>query len=144
LLTLLPAYRKLTANDFDFHHIVEEQHLADISFSHQLCFNYGNMPTVMIHKGEHKRYNAILHTRETRHLYLRDAGKFTSQNLSSLERKQAAVKLFNNGVSDEGTSELFNRISILKEIYGNVYEGNNVLKTISNNIFKEYLKQLRF
>jgi hypothetical protein len=144
LLTMLPAYQKLTIKDFDFHHIVEEQHLADITFSNELYFNYGNMPTVLVHKGEHQRYNAILHVKESRSLYLRDQEKFTGQKLrDSHARKQATITLLNNGTKGEGIEEISNRISILKEMYSSVYEGNRILKTISNNIFDAFKHELK-
>lgn len=97
----------------------------------------------MVHKGEHKRYNAILHTRETRSLYLRDQQNFTSQRLSSHARKQAAISVYNDGNEPAGVAEIQARISILKDIYHSVYEGNRVLKVIASNIFREYEKLLK-
>lgn len=138
LIKSLRSYEHLKANDFDFHHVIEEQHLSDITFSSQLSFNYANMPTVLLHKGEHKRYSAILHVKETRLLYLRDQERFSRPMTSSYARKSAAVKLFN----DEGSHEIGHRITILKEIYDAVYEGNKILRTIINNILSEYRRIL--
>lgn len=139
LLTKLPSYRNLTAGDFDFHHVVEDQHLADISLNSRLFYDYGNMPTIMIHKEEHKRYNAILHTKETRFLYLRDQEKFTRQNLSADKRRKIARNILNNN----NHSAIIARIKILGEIYESVYEGNKILQIIAKNIFHEYQQSLR-
>ena len=142
-LRRMPVYNHLSAGDFEFHHIVEKQHLADISFLGQMDIDYQNFPTAMIHKDEHKkRYNAILHTRETRLLYLRDGINPIKRHRSSATRQRSSVQLFDSGLNRDGIQELRSRIAILKDIYRWAYEGNDVFTVIANNILNEYSRAL--
>ncbi|HEX9513137.1 MAG TPA: hypothetical protein VF939_21755 [Puia sp.] len=143
-LKRMPEYRHLNAGDFDFHHIVEKQHMADISFLGELERDYQNFPTAMIHKKEHKeRYNSILHTKETRLLYMRDAiNPVRAKQNSSVIRQTSTIQLFGNGLNPAGMQELRSRINILKEIYWAAYEGNDVFRIISRNILNKYDRSL--
>ncbi len=58
-----------STNVFDFHHVVEHQHLADVAVDGMLNMMYEyEMPTVMMHNVKHHlAYDAILHIKETRY-----------------------------------------------------------------------------
>ena len=59
---------------WEWHHIVEGQHFADVDFTGRLPSLYADeLPCVLISKEEHLAYNRVLHVRETDELY-RDAG----------------------------------------------------------------------
>src|SRR5215208_6059820 len=59
---------------WEWHHIVEGQHFADVDFAGRLAVLYADeLPCVLISREEHIAYNRILHIRETDELY-RDAG----------------------------------------------------------------------
>lgn len=139
LLKSLKTFPKYNEGDFDFHHIVERPHLADISFSgSKVDESYPSMPVVMIHKGEHHGYNRILHAGETRELYMR-----TKTGLpSGVEDSENAVRKMAENNSEEARKEVNLRIDILKEIYNGVYQGNNILKIISANILNDYRNRL--
>lgn len=55
---------------WEWHHIVEGQHYADVDFAGQLPLVYAEQfPCVLIAHAEHVAYNRLLHTRETDELY---------------------------------------------------------------------------
>lgn len=121
--------------DFDFHHIVEQQHLADISYNGLLTTMYNfQIPTVLLHNREHQlRYNSILHVAQTRHLYLRTETK----NLGIPEKEREATKLYSN---TQGRKQLKERTLEMKKLYSVIYELDHSLKRIAMNIFDCYLK----
>src|SRR5512147_2326358 len=55
---------------WEWHHVVEGQHFADVDFTGQLASLYlEQLPCVLIAREEHTAYNRILHIRETDELY---------------------------------------------------------------------------
>jgi len=137
------TFPKYAEGDFHFHHIVEKQHLADISFSgDNIGIVYAAMPTIMIHKSEHKRYDRLLHIGETRKLYMR-----TEQHESiKAEDKEKAVRKMFSVVSPEekenAKKEIAERIDIMHQLYQETYRDNNLLKSIASNILRDYRSRL--
>ena len=129
-LKTTPAYQR---SAFEFHHIVERQHLADISCAgDEVNASYPAMPSIMIHKTEHHQYNMLLHAGETRELYMRSAENIPSGVVDS----EAAVRKMLS-TSDSKERELFKneinqRIDIMNQLYHGVYEGNGLLKKIAS------------
>ncbi len=140
LMKSLKTFPKYKEGEFDFHHIVERPHLADISFGgNTVNTNYPAMPTVMIHKGEHNRYNMILRAGETRELYMRTKGNLPA----TVEESEKMVReMLASSKKDEAKLEIARRIDILTEIYRGVYEKSSILKIISTNILKSYRSRL--
>lgn len=127
--------QKPHSHDFDFHHIVERPHLADISVAGSTVNErYPGMPTVMIHKPEHMRYNSILHAPETRQLYMR-------QDINIPEGVAESERVIRSMFKDnpeEIANEVKTRISIMKTLYAGAYEGNDLLRIMSGNILNDY------
>ena len=139
LMKSLRTFPKYRATDFDFHHIVERPHLADISCSGATVDeSYSGMPSIMIHKGEHNRYNMILRAGETRELYMR-SGQNLPVGVAESERKVREMLADNK---DSAKAEIGKRIEILKHIYQGVYEENDVLQIVSMNILNDYRNRL--
>lgn len=122
-----------STNVFDFHHVVEHQHLADISVDGMLDMMYDyEMPTVMMHNVKHHlACDAILHVKETRYRYLRKE----TASINVEQRQREAEKLFR---SFEGRSELTKRVNEMKEIYAEVYRSEGTLRKIALNILNYY------
>lgn len=121
--------------EFDFHHIVEQQHLADISYDGSLHSMYEyQIPTVLLHNREHQlRYNSILHIAQTRHLYMsKEMG-----NIGMPKKQIEAMKLYCN---KEGRKQLKERTLEMKNLYSDVYESDLSLKQIAMNILDHYLR----
>ena len=129
---------KRSTGSFDFHHIVERQHLADISVNGMLDFMYQyEIPTVMLHNVKHQlAYNAILHIKETRHRYL---GK-ESNSIGIEERQKRAIRLSHN---PEGRKLLQKQIDEMMDIYGEVYHNEPVIRKIASNILNHYSDLIR-
>lgn len=135
ILASLKTFPKYRAAEFEFHHVVERPHLADISFEGPLVNElYGGMPAVMLHRGEHHTYNRILHSRQTRDLYMRDQQDLPEDVVES----EQAVRRLLVAEKQKAKQEIRQRISIMREVYRGVYEDNNVLYVIARNIINRY------
>ncbi|MCW3111180.1 MAG: hypothetical protein JWQ09_5686 [Segetibacter sp.] len=119
--------------DFDFHHIIEKRHLADISIDGMLDINHGyKMPVVLLHNLEHRlAFTSILSTKETRYLYMNKETGYISLQQKQLE----AIKLYK---SAEGKKLLAERVAAMKKLYSQVYETEPLLKQVANNILDSY------
>jgi hypothetical protein len=120
---------------WEFHHIVEGQHYADVDFSGRLAALYQEeLPCVLIAKEEHLAYNRLLHIRETDELY-RDRGLPAELLQRSAAAKAAAGQRARH-------TELRSRVEALRRLYANAYAGDQVLITIANNVLADTLTQL--
>jgi hypothetical protein len=140
ILKYLYPKKNLNSREFDFHHIVERPHLADISVAGSTVNDsYPGMPAVMIHKPEHYRYNSILHAAETRELYMRQ-----DINLpDGVEESERVIRGMFASNPEETSKEVKTRIHIMKGLYEGAYEGNDLLSTVSDNILNEYGLRLK-
>lgn len=121
---------------WEFHHIVEGQHFADVDFSGRLATLYREeLPCVLIAKEEHLAYNRLLHIRETDELY-RDRGLPAELLKRSTAARAAAGQRGRH-------AELRARVAELRRLYANAYAGDQVLVTIANNVLADTLTQLR-
>ena len=121
---------------WEWHHVVEGQHFADIDFGGQLPLLYEEqLPCVLIAREEHLAYNRVLHIRETDELY-RDTGLPADLRKRAAQAAQAARGKANH-------AELRRRVGHLQQLYRNAYSGDPVLTTIAMNVLDEALGRLR-
>lgn len=121
---------------WEWHHVVEAQHFADVDFTGRLPVLYSEeLPCVLISREEHTAYNRLLHIRETDELY-RDTGL-----PADLRRRSAAVALAARDRANHPT--LRKRIGELQQLYRNAYAGDRVLTTIAMNVLEDTSTHLR-
>lgn len=121
---------------WEFHHVVEGQHYADVDFTGQLARLYvEELPCVLIAKEEHLAYNRVLHIRETDELY-RDQGLPADLSRRSREAAAAARDRSNHAM-------LRGRAQQLLQLYRNAYSGDPVLVTVAENVLTDALGMLR-
>lgn len=121
---------------WEWHHVVEGQHFADVDFNGQLPVLYeSDLPCVLIAKEEHTAYNRLLHTSETDELF-RDAGLPAKLREGSAATAMAARNRQNH-------PKLRRRVEELRQLYRNAYAGDRVLTSIADNVFNEALTNLR-
>jgi hypothetical protein len=133
---LAAAGQTESPDSWEWHHIVEGQHFADVDFAGQLSALYEHeLPCVLIAREEHRAYNRLLHIRETNELY-RDSGL-----PRDLRDRSARVALAAR--SRANYAELRRRANELQRLYANAYAGDPVLTTIAMNVLNDTLGQLR-
>lgn len=121
---------------WDFHHVVEGQHYADVDFSGELERLYSEvLPCVLISKEEHIAYNRLLHIRETDELY-RDRGLPPELQ----KRSEAAAA---EARDPKNRAALRARVEDLLRLYRRAYSGDPVLITVAENVLKDVLTFLR-
>lgn len=123
-------------SSWEWHHVVEGQHFADIDFAGQLPVLYQEqLPCVLVAREEHQAYNRVLHIRETDELF-RDTGL-----PKDLRERSAAVALAARSKANH--AKLRSRVRELQQLYRNAYAGDSVLAQIAMNILEESLGYLR-
>jgi hypothetical protein len=128
--------QKESPGTWEFHHVVEGQHYADIDFSGRLATLYTEeLPCVLIAKEEHLAYNRLLHIRETDELY-RDVG--LPADLPA--RSRAAAAAARNRVNH---TRLRMQVEDLIRLYRSAYSGDPVLQTIAENVLRDARTFLR-
>jgi len=121
---------------WEWHHIVEGQHFADVDFAGRLPVLYvEQLPCVLISREEHAAYNRLLHIRETDELY-RDTGLPAGLRQRSSTVAAAARDRANH-------PQLRTRVGELQHLYRDAYAGDRVLTTIAMNVLDDALSQLR-
>jgi hypothetical protein len=120
---------------WEWHHIVEGQHFADVDFAGRLPVMYAEeLPCVLIAREEHVAYNRLLHIGETDELY-RDAGL-----PATLRQRSASTAI---AARDKTThAALRARVVQLQQLYRDAYAGDQVLATIARNVLQQAQAQL--
>lgn len=120
---------------WEWHHIVEGQHFADVDFAGRLPKMYEDeLPCVLIAKDEHLAYNRLLHIRETDELY-----RATELPADVRKRSSDTAAAARNRATH---GELRMRVRNLEQLYRNAYAGDRVLTTIAINVLEDCLRQL--
>lgn len=121
---------------WEWHHVVEGQHYADIDFNGKLSALYAEeLPCVLLAKEEHTAYNRVLHISETDELY-RDTGLPADLR----KRSDAAAAAARNRANHP---RLRMQVGNLQRLYRDTYSGDHVLITIAENVFRDALSSLR-
>ena len=133
-----------TEYDWDFHHIIEQQHLADIPLKElglkTLAEYYANeIPTVIISKAEHQLLSSYLHFKEFRKLYYVNQ-RFTTPSGAGARQNIANQNFAKGTITKTDVNKIING---LIEMYDNVYIRHIVFKTISRNFLNDIRSQIR-
>ena len=121
---------------WEWHHIVEGQHFAEVDFAGRLPMMYAEeLPCVLIAREEHMAYNRLLHSGETDELY-RDAGL-----PATLRQRSAQTAIAARDKTQHAA--LRSRLGQLQQLYRDAYAGDQVLATIARNILQHAQAQLR-
>lgn len=116
--------------NWDWHHVVEGQHYADIDFLGRLGRMYdAELPCVLIHRDEHVAYNQLLHTRATDELH-RAVGLPRAMQERAAQTAAAARDRSRHPA-------LRTRLDELQRLYLRVYQGDRVLQTVARNVLAE-------
>ncbi|MDQ6611263.1 MAG: hypothetical protein M3Y64_02430 [Gemmatimonadota bacterium] len=123
-------------HSWEFHHIVEGQHYADVDFTGRLAQLYADeLPCVLIAKEEHLAYNRVLHISETDELYREHGLPRKLQACSAAAFAEAKVR--------SNHPRLRLRVSAMLRLYHDLYAGDPVLDTIAKNVLNDTLTGLR-
>ena len=121
---------------WEFHHIVEGQHYADVDFSGRLSQLYAEeLPCVLIVKEEHLAYNRLLHISETDEMYREHGLPLGLRQRSAQALAEAKVRA--------NHPQLRLRVTALQKLYRDTYAGDAVLGTIAMNVLNDTLTYLR-
>jgi hypothetical protein len=124
------------AGRWEWHHVVERQHYADIDFDGRLEVLYrSELPCVLLINTEHRAYNRLLHITETDELH-RDHN-LPADLLVRSRTVAAAARNLNQHPA------LRARVSALRQLYRDAYEGDPVLIRIADNVFDDAQRKLR-
>ena len=133
---LAAAGQQETRGTWEFHHVVEGQHYADVDYSGRLPALYADeLPCVLIAKEEHLAYNRLLHIRETDELY---RGPGLPKDLR--DRSAAAVEAARD---PKNHPRLRADVEKLKRLYSDAYQGDPVLTAIARNVLHDAEAALR-
>jgi hypothetical protein len=118
-----------TPGDWELHHVIEGQHFADIDFTGRLQAMYDEeLPVVLLHQGEHRAYNRLLHIKQTTELFRQVLPK------DQVQRAQEAAV----AATDRNRwPELRRRVDDLLRLYGAAYAGDPVLTGIARNVLND-------
>lgn len=125
-----------TARSWEWHHVVERQHYADIDFLGRIEVLYrSELPCVLLINTEHRAYNRLLHISETDELH-RDHSLPADLLVRSQKVKIEASNL-------NAHPQLRARVHHLRQLYRNAYSGDAVLIRIADNVFDDALTSLQ-
>jgi|GEM_PF-2438170 len=122
--------RKTIRKDWDWHHVVETQHISQFIEGvkvHQE--EWHNMPTILIHKPEHKFFSQNFNNNAFRELTDTQKGRVHHVDL---HKKQNTAQL----------KQVKTTIKNLQDMYNSMYSGYTVLRKIANNVFNYHLRSL--
>jgi len=123
--------RKTNPEDWEWHHVVETQHISQFIEGvkvHQE--EWHNMPTILIHKPEHKFFSQNFNNNAFRELTGIQKGRV--HHHTDLYKKQ----------SIDQRNQLENTIKNLQDMYNNMYMDYPILRKIANNVFNYHLSVL--
>lgn len=120
--------RNTEPKNWDWHHVVETQHLA--TFLHETeKEKYNYMPTILIHKPEHRFFSRNFNNNAFREL----------ATIPKPKRKKS-LDVFNSGLATtENRHQRKHTINNLRMMYNNMYIKYPTLKKIANNVFDYHL-----
>ncbi len=121
---------------WEWHHVVEAQHYADIDVLGRLERMYEEvLPCVLLHREEHIAYNQLLHTRATDELH----------RVGGLPRamKERAAKTAAHARDPTNHAALRARMDGLQRLYDRAYQGDPVLQTVARRVLDEAREALR-
>lgn len=118
-------------NDWHWHHVVEQQHLAIILFAGNLFYeNNFKMPTVLIYNQQHRYLS-------------QNTNNSAFRELSSISKGDVRLTPAQEYLTPEGREVLKSRIAGLQMMYGNLYRNYPTFSTIANNVFNAFSRMLR-
>jgi len=119
--------------DWEWHHIVEKQHLALLSVKGDIEYQYNHkIPVVLIHKNEHKFLSRNFNNAEF--FSLLSASKKPAADL-----QKEAIQLYR---TQTGVQQLKHRAARLQAMYNDAYEEHSVLRKIAMSILTDYKRLL--
>ena len=111
---------------WEFHHVVEGQHFADIDHLGQLPGIYKDgLPCVLLAQEEHRAYNSLLHSGAADELF-----RSSSPHIPLARTSSPALQSGTRSRSDAFRL----RIDDLRLMYRSAYDGDLVLQTIASNV----------
>ena len=117
-------------DDWHWHHVVEQQHIALILFSGNLTYeNNFKMPTVMIYSQQHRYLS-----RNTNNNAFRELGLISKGGVKLKPSEEFATL--------EGKEILKSRIESLQMMYSNLYQNYSTFSIIANNVFNTFSRML--
>lgn len=129
-LVNIATKRSTKPKDWEWHHVVETQHISQFIEGikvHQE--EWHNMPTILIHKPEHKFFSQNFNNNAFRELTGTQKGRVHHVDL---HKKQ----------SIDQRNQLKASIKSMQQMYSNMYANYPVLHKIANNVFDYHLRLL--
>ncbi len=124
--------------DWEFHHIVEKQHIADLPLTGLGLgtlndYYINHIPTVLISKSEHSMISSFFHFKEFRQLYYVDQLGTSAKNVNV--RQSTASSNYSAGSLNK--ADVVKIINGLIEMYANVYILHPAFQIISRNFLND-------
>lgn len=113
--------------DWDWHHVVETQHMSYIINGNLHQEEWHSMPTILISKNEHH--------------YL--SQNYNNNAFRELTNIAQGRKIQERSNSDSDKEKRVAKIESLKMMYNNAYLSHPTLRKIANNVFNYHLNLLR-
>lgn len=117
--------RKTETKDWDWHHVVETQHISYIVNGSLHQVEQRDMPTILIHKPEHRYFSQNFNNNAFRELATISTG-----------RNKRIIAPTDNVTS----KNRINRIENLRMVYNHMYLHYPTLQKIANNVFNYHLQ----
>lgn len=135
---------KTIESDWEFHHIIERQHLADIPLKELGLATLGSyyadeIPTIIINKSEHKMLSSYFHFKQFRDLYTTHQPFTISGNAAN--RQNSSNSNLSRGIVTR--DEIVVIIDRLIDMYNNAYVDHPMFQIISFNFFTNLKQQIR-
>lgn len=132
-------------HDWEFHHVVEKQHLSDIPLASlglaSLSEYYQDeIPTVILHKREHRLLNSYLHFKEFRKLY-EIQQKNARANTNAQTRHAEVNTRYASGLVDK--EDITKMVDNLTNMYRNVYIDHPLFQILSSNFLLDLKAQIK-
>jgi len=120
-----------TPNDWHWHHVVEQQHIALILFTGSLFYeNNFKIPTVMIYNQHHRFLS-----QNTNNLAFRELASISKGNVKLTPTEEITTP--------EGKKIIKSRIESLQNMYSDLYTNYPTFSMIANNVFNTFSQMLR-
>jgi hypothetical protein len=129
--------QKENIGEWEWHHIVEGNHLASVDFNGSLSVSYENdFPCVLIHgREEHSLYSRMFRTAAGRELYRND--HHTGNETKRMASARAEAK------ANPNWKALFlERTDRLITMYDDAYSGDFIMQQISRNVLQAVKRRI--